>query len=257
MEFERRNINKDLGDLQESCSGDVCDNFKMSILFNAMHSFILKKILKNGCLNHKKVLFIGGGIGREILCIKNNCKNFYSINLDINFNLLQICRRYFKSCNIQCEVVLGDGMQLPCKDSVFDLVILYNSIHHMDDLGLTLKESFRVGKQICIVDRRKCIASKIGKCLRLIKPEEGGFYANELDTRWFFKMLKDLPNIKTAYLEYHFFYLLFINKKIHNWISRLRLFSYIDIAIVTIINSILGFLGNGMIIILNKESEYI
>ncbi|PIU42226.1 MAG: hypothetical protein COS99_01075 [Candidatus Omnitrophica bacterium CG07_land_8_20_14_0_80_42_15] len=254
MHFERRNKNRNLDNYPRQLKETVEKSLYYSLSFHTMHTQILATVLKRmGNIHGKKVVFVGGGEGNEILYIKNNSKDFYAVNLDINLKRLRICKYYFRDINIQCTPVLGDGMSLPFKNSIFDIVFLINSAHHMDSMELCLRESLRIGKIVCIVDRRKCFISKIGRRLGLIKPDYDGYYTNEIDVKWFFKFIKDSSNVKLVYLKYHFFLLLYVNKTIHDLINRYRPLCYVYILLVKILNLFFGFLGNGIIVVLSKS----
>ena len=247
---KRRDINKqiDINSIKRQLLDFHPDILRTSLL-NSLVKYIKKYIKK---INGKKVLFIGGGIGREIIKLKEY-ESFFAVNLDINFQLLRIGSNYYKINKIQCYCILGDGMQLPFKDNVFDIVILYESLHHMDDLVLCLKESFRVAKIVCIVDRRKCFISKLAKSLGLIQPEIDGF-ANELDIKWFKNWLKNNLNLYEVIIKYHFLYLLVINKKIHNFFVKIPI-CYIVKIFVQMVNIFFGYLGNGVVIAVKKIKQ--
>jgi len=218
---------------------------------------LLRLILRNvkvymGSLAGKKIAFIGGGIGREIVHLKEK-NDFFAVNMDINLKLLGTGMLYYKNANLQCAVVAGDGMRLPFKDDAFDIVVLYESLHHMDELITCLSESFRIGKTLFIADRRKCFVSKLGRSLKLIKPEEDGFFANELDLGWFGGWINTLPGTRVKHIKRHFLYLLVINKPIHDFIIKSRLLCRLDIVCVRLFNALFGYFGNGVIIAAGKK----
>jgi ubiquinone/menaquinone biosynthesis C-methylase UbiE len=246
---KRRNINKQLGiNLPQTYPLDFDPGILRATLLKSLLNYVKKYV---NALAGKKVCFIGGGIGREIIQLSFS-ESFYAVNTDINFKLLSIASCHYKNLNLECSCIVADGAQLPFKDGSFDIVFLYESLHHMDDLGLCLEESFRIGKTICIVDRRKCLVSKLGRRLGLIYREVDGFYAYELDIKWFREWLKTRPYIHIVGFKRHFLYLLVINKTIHNFLIRLPFICYLDIICVKIINMLFGLLGNGIIIVAKK-----
>lgn len=249
---KRRDINKQLGiSLSKTYPTDFYPDILRTALLKSLIGYLRKY---TGSLSGKKIAFIGGGIGREIINLKSS-ESFYAVNVDINFQLLEIANNHYKNNNLQCACVVADGMQLPLKDNAFDLIVLYESLHHMDDLALCLEESFRVGKTVCIVDRRKCFVSKLGKYLGLIIPEIDGFYAHELDIHWFNNWVKTHKNLHTTHIKRHFLYLLVINKIIHSYLIRFKFICYLDIICVRIINVLLGFIGNGIIVVAKKNDK--
>ncbi len=249
---KRRNINKELGiSLKETYPLDFAPDILRATLLKWLLAYIKKYTV---VFQKKKVSFIGGGIGREIIQLRSSIP-FYAINVDINLKLLEIARCHYRKIGLECSCVVADGMQLPFKNDVFDLVVLYESLHHMDDLTLCLEESLRVGKTICIVDRRKCFISKIGRLLGLIQPEIDGLYAYELDMKRFKQWLKKHPDIQLTALKRHLLYLLVINKNTQFSYMRFIPLGYLYIPCVRIINILLGFMGNGVVIVVQKNTN--
>lgn len=250
--LKRRDINKQLGTiLPETYPTDFNPGILRATLLKSLLRYIKKYL---GSLSGKKISFIGGGIGREIIQLKSS-ESFYAVNADINLKLLEIASCHYRNLNLECACVVADGMQLPFKNNAFDIIILYESLHHMDDLGLSLEESFRIGKTICIIDRRKCFISRLGRRLGLIKPEVDGLYAYELDMSWFKHWIETRSDIRLTILKRHFLYLLVINRKIHNFLIRFTSICYLDIICVRIINMLFGFLGNGIIVVAKKNDN--
>jgi ubiquinone/menaquinone biosynthesis C-methylase UbiE len=244
----RREINKTIS---IASRGKYLADYNLDILRTAILNYLVESLIKKiGNIKIKRVLFVGGGSGREIMLFLKRIDS-HVVNLDINFELLKFGKDLNKNPST-CFYVLGDGMSMPFKDNSFDVVILYESLHHMDDIEACLLESIRCANLVCIVDRRKCFISKLGRLCNLIKPDYDGLYANEIDLNKLTQFINHLPLKYNLSIKFHFIYLAIINKYIHKIISHYAMVANFYLYLVKIINFFFGFLGNGVIITINK-----
>ena len=113
----------------------------------ANSKYFFPKLFKN--INDKIVLDIGCGGGNMGSKISHKTK--YMVNMDVSFNALLYARK--RIANEKAKYVHGDMLRLPFKETSFDTVLCYASLHHIEDVAMVAKEAMRVlknkGKFLC------------------------------------------------------------------------------------------------------------
>ncbi len=225
-------------------------------LFDAMHSRLASVLLDGtGPLAGADVLFVGGGQGREIRRLAQLSGPFTAANIDVSEKALDEYARRMPAGDRRL-VALADGMGMPFKDGAFDVAVLYNSLHHMDDIAACLREAMRVADKVCVVDRRRCALSKAGRALGLIRPEEGVEYANEMDL----KEVADLASeagARISYIRTHMFLLYFVNWAVHDFIVSRPPLLRCYLPFVEIADAFFRSFGNGVVIVLDGHGARI
>ena len=219
-------------------------------LFKAMHSSLADLLLGGtGPIRGAKVLFVGGGQGREIRRLLDLSGPFTAVNLDVSEKALDEYAGRMRVGEPRL-MVLADGRETPFKEKAFYVAVLYNSLHHMDDIAACLREAMRVADRVCIVDRRSCMLSKMGRGLGLIRPEEGGEYANEMDLGEVSKVASE-AGARISYCRTHMFLLYFVNWGVHDFFVSHPPLLRTYMPLVKIADSLLRRFGNGVVIVLD------
>lgn len=98
--------------------------------------------LSAGKLN--KLLEIGCGDGRNLLYLKNH----YSVDV---FGI-DVHEPYISQLKKQdVSVAMGDARELSFSENFFDWVLMANSLHHMPNPHIAMREAFRVAKNGVVV----------------------------------------------------------------------------------------------------------
>ncbi len=206
-----------------------------------------------GSLRQRKVLFLGGGLGREIHQL--HAKGWHgAINADINLTRLQEAKKFARARGLSCLWVVADGMALPFRDKAFDAVIAYESMHHMDDVLRCLSECLRVAHRVCIVDRRQCWVTQLGRMSGLIRPEYDGVFAQPLQIGKIRRWLATLNATRIISIQHHFWYLLVINRSLHTFLSGTRIRIKLHRAFVRAIQTACGRWGNGVVMTITDKN---
>jgi ubiquinone/menaquinone biosynthesis C-methylase UbiE len=88
--------------------------------------------------NYSEILEAGCGTGRWVKSLYNNVSNVFG--LDYSLDMLKIAR----SDNPKLNNVNADAVNIPFKDSSFDLIFCVNAIHHFPDKNKFICESRRI-----------------------------------------------------------------------------------------------------------------
>lgn len=88
-------------------------------------------------LKGKKVLDLGGGTG--IFAVKMSAAGADVWLLDASAQMLRRASRLLPAE----RVILGDAVNLPFSDNIFDVIILVDVFHHICDQGAVLQECYR------------------------------------------------------------------------------------------------------------------
>ena len=91
------------------------------------------------------VLEVGCGTGIYTIYWVKSCKKFFG--LDISEGMLKRAKTKIDSDSNSVLFVEGDAENLPFRGACFDVVLSVNTIEHMDDIPLALKEMKRVCKE--------------------------------------------------------------------------------------------------------------
>ena len=99
----------------------------------------IEKELKNliSTNNYKSILEAGCGTGRWIHSIDEKNLNIYG--LDYSFDMMKIPKAEKSYLNL----INADAVNIPFKDSIFDLIFCVNAIHHFPDKKKFVEESKR------------------------------------------------------------------------------------------------------------------
>ncbi len=97
----------------------------------------------------KTILDIGCGDG-YLLCRVAN-RGLKCFGVDISENATKLAQ--LRLSNTDSKILCSDGEFLPFKSQLFDYVTALGSLEHFPDMGIALKEMYRVGKPKC----RYCI----------------------------------------------------------------------------------------------------
>jgi ubiquinone/menaquinone biosynthesis C-methylase UbiE len=106
--------------------------------------------------NEIKILDIGCGSGTSIIRLYNLLKkrniSFKIYACDIYDNILVECIHNLTKKNIDAEILICNGEDLPYQNDLFDIVINYGSINQFNNIQKGLNEMIRVVKDdgICI-----------------------------------------------------------------------------------------------------------
>ena len=131
-----------------------------------------EKMVKLADLDEEStILELGCGTGIYAIHWLKPSVKFYG--LDISKGMLRIAAAKIKSESDKTLFLEGDAENLPFKDASFDAVLSVNTIEHLDDVPLTLKEMKRVcrdgGKIVLSVPNGNFSAQCGGKLISLLK----------------------------------------------------------------------------------------
>ena len=108
-----------------------------------------------------KVLDIGTGPGAIPLNLQHLYPEAGFFGCDISCGMLRMAHAASKKKQAPLLLAAGDGQQLPYKDNVFDVIISFFALHHMDRPEDVLREVDRVlrpGGRLLIMDFRRDMA---------------------------------------------------------------------------------------------------
>lgn len=88
----------------------------------------------------KIVLDIASGSGYGTKMLAEKAKHVYGV--DVNEQAVNYSKKYFSSKNI--EYLVGDGVKIPLDDNSVDVVITFETIEHIEDYKIFIKEVKRV-----------------------------------------------------------------------------------------------------------------
>lgn len=107
------------------------ENRDKGLWLDEMSKTILSELLRNcGDVAGKKIL--EAGCGRGIISAETAVRGADVSLLDISPEALQIARRHFRSNNIAASFVLGDILDLPFGESIFDVVWNAGVMEHFE-----------------------------------------------------------------------------------------------------------------------------
>jgi len=93
-----------------------------------------------------KLLDIGTGIGRILLCLNKGKVIENGFGCDISLGMLSVCQQNARQLGINPSIACTDLDYLPYKKHIFDFIIGGAILHHMPDPLMTLKEVSRIIK---------------------------------------------------------------------------------------------------------------
>ena len=104
------------------------------------------RMAKNIKLKSKKTLDLGCGGGKDLILIEKMGMEGYGI--DISENAIKFANQYTKEWNINAEIKLYDGIEIPYPNEYFDFIISLGVLDHMkfSDSLLLIDEAYRVLK---------------------------------------------------------------------------------------------------------------
>jgi len=99
----------------------------------------------------RKIFEIGSGDGHLYRRLRENVDKLHYTGSDINAHMIEHCRSRYP----EVEWLHLDELPYPFEDKAFDIVIIWNVIHHLnryrDVIGL-LNEALRIGSQVILFE---------------------------------------------------------------------------------------------------------
>ena len=110
------------------------------------------KLIKRMCggLRDKRVVDVGCGGGWLSEWLSREGTLVYG--LDISPDFCKLAKVRSKLHGFNCEIICGDGEKLPFKDSAFDMVIIYATMHHFPSFENGLNEALRLASKVVLAD---------------------------------------------------------------------------------------------------------
>lgn len=123
---------------------DVMNNFVSLGIQNKWRKNFAKKLNLNPA---DKCLDLCCGTGESTITLAKRAK--YVIGLDFNQEMMDYAEHKIKKYHLENKInlVKGDAMNLPFKDSSFDCVTICFGLRNVPDAGKTISESYRVLKK--------------------------------------------------------------------------------------------------------------
>ncbi len=110
---------------------------------------LVKLIKEKRC---KKILFVGCGYGSEIhhfLELIDFPIQVYGI--DISSEGINIAKKLINKKKRKVKFIVADGKNIPFKNNFFEVVIIKDSLHHIENFEECLREVARVSKKIVYI----------------------------------------------------------------------------------------------------------
>ena len=126
----------------------------------------------------KKILEIGCGEGSNYFFIKKWLSEIEFVGLDFSIEKIT----FFNNTHFDSKGVCGDAVNLPFKNSVFDLILCRDILHHINEERFqVLQEAFRVLKQKGVLVVFENRGNTMLNCLyQLFYPAERGMKNSSL-----------------------------------------------------------------------------
>jgi ubiquinone/menaquinone biosynthesis C-methylase UbiE len=99
------------------------------------------------------VLDLGTGTGRMLHLLARRADRAFG--LDSSHSMLSVARANLEAGNIQCELRQGDVYSPPLERGAFDLVVIHQVLHYLDDPARAIREAARlvaVDGRLLVVD---------------------------------------------------------------------------------------------------------
>jgi ubiquinone/menaquinone biosynthesis C-methylase UbiE len=100
-----------------------------------------------------RVLDLGTGTGRMLQLLARRADR--TVGLDSSHSMLSVARANLEAGNIQCELRQGDVYSPPLERGTFDLVVIHQVLHYLDDPARAIREAARlvaVDGRLLVVD---------------------------------------------------------------------------------------------------------
>ena len=100
-----------------------------------------------------RVLDLGTGTGRMLQLLARSADR--SVGLDSSHSMLSVARANLEAGGIHCELRQGDVYSPPLERGAFDLVIIHQVLHYLDDPARAIREAAQllaVGGRFLVVD---------------------------------------------------------------------------------------------------------
>ena len=99
------------------------------------------------------VLDLGTGTGRMLQLLARRADR--AVGLDSSHSMLSVARANLEAGNVQCELRQGDVYSPPLDRGAFDLVVIHQVLHYLDDPARAIREAARlvaVDGRLLVVD---------------------------------------------------------------------------------------------------------
>lgn len=96
---------------------------------------------------HPQFLEVGCGTGFILQPLMERLPNATFYAFDISQQMIQKTRDAVTGCIQQCHLLIGDAMEIPFEDDVFDVVYCVATLHHIPNVTCALAEFRRVLKK--------------------------------------------------------------------------------------------------------------
>lgn len=124
----------------ENDSERMIPEFHKHSLIYAEH--LTRYLVAKELIKDKVVLDIASGSGYGTKLLSEGAKKVYGV--DVNEKAVAYSRQNYNSKNI--EYLVGNGERIPLEDSSVDVVVTFETIEHIENYGLFIKEVKRVLK---------------------------------------------------------------------------------------------------------------
>ena len=114
---------------------------------NRLGRRVIRSLLQQDINTSKVFVDIGGGVGDLCLdAIKDGSAPKSTVLLDLSERTIKMARKYAQTLGIHYSFVVGDAQRLPFKSATVDIACSRESLEHLPDDGVALKELERVLK---------------------------------------------------------------------------------------------------------------
>ncbi len=188
-------------------------------------------------LNRKNILVVGGGTGAEVFFIYNKYKNASVYTIEPFNSAIEILRLKAQLLKFPLENIKQSFSEnLPFKSNLFDVVICFTVLEHVDDVEKSILEMYRVTKTqgVIMIEtpnylfpeeqhyKATIFPPRLSRTLAKLNLKLYGKYTDYFETLNIFSS-KDIDNILN---KYNLNYLRKDEKRLHycGWKSFLRYF---------------------------------
>lgn len=113
----------------------ITENWSRAVLLRLSHNLPTGKL---------KILEIGSAQGRALISLSKFGHEIYGI--EPSLSAIQIAEKLAKREKVNIKIKQGVAENIPFESNYFDLVVAFSVMEHVEDLGKSLEEIFRVIK---------------------------------------------------------------------------------------------------------------
>jgi len=126
-----------------------------------------------------RILEVGCGIGYILKPLMESVQNATYYAFDISQRMIERTRDEVAGCNQECDLLVGDAMEIPFEGDAFHVVYCVATLHHIPDVALALAEFQRVLTNGGVLYLEEPLSNQITHLLRRVLRRNAGLSPQE------------------------------------------------------------------------------